>query len=184
MLLREGLSGYYVSSKNTKKEREEILSDFKSGKVSFVVNVGILTTGFDFPALDCIILARPTKSLALFYQMVGRGVRPAQNKTNCEIYDLCGNWGTFGNLMTYEIEGEGAQTGLKNSDGWLIKPFTKKAFKNGEWEVPFGKYKGVPINEVPSDYLQYCLDNFQDFHYKENFEKALNLRKNSLTIEI
>jgi len=184
LLLREGLSGYYVSSKNTKKEREEILSDFKSGKVSFVVNVGILTTGFDFPALDCIILARPTKSLALFYQMVGRGVRPAQNKTNCEIYDLCGNWGTFGNLMTYEIEGEGAQTGLKNSDGWLIKPFTKKAFKNGEWEVPFGKYKGVPINEVPSDYLQYCLDNFQDFHYKENFEKALNLRKNSLTIEI
>jgi len=184
LLLREGLNGYYISSKNTKKEREEILSDFKGGKVSFVVNVGVLTTGFDFPALDCVILARPTKSLALYYQMVGRGVRPAPNKQTCEVYDLCGNWGTFGNLMTYEIEGDGAQTGLKNSDGWLIKPFIKKAFKNGEWEIPFGKYKGTPIKEVPSGYLQYCLDNFADFHYKEQFEKALDLRKNSLTIEI
>lgn len=183
LLLREGLNGYYVSSKNTKKEREEILREFKSGKVSFVVNVGILTTGFDFPALDCIILARPTKSLALFYQMVGRGVRPAPNKINCEIYDLCGNWGTFGNLMTYEIEGEGAQTGLKNSKRWLIKPFVKQAFKDGEWTVPFGKYKGAAINEVPTDYLIYCLENFENFYYKEQFEKALNLRKNNLTIK-
>jgi DNA repair protein RadD len=182
LLLREGLSGYYISSKNTKKEREEILSEFKGGKVRFVVNVGVLTTGFDFPALDCIILARPTKSLALYYQMVGRGVRPFPQKETCDVYDLCGNWGTFGNLMTYEIEGEGAQTGLKNSDGWMIKPFVKQAFKGGDWEVPFGKYKGTSIKEVPTEYLQYCLDNFENFFYKEQFEKALNLRNNSLTI--
>lgn len=181
LLLRQGLNGYYISSKNTKKEREEILSDFKSGKISFVVNVGVLTTGFDFPALDCIILARPTKSLALFYQMVGRGVRPAPNKEKCDIFDLCGNWGTFGNIMSYEIEGTGAQTGLKNSNGWLIKPFIKKAFKNGDWEIPFGKYKGTSISQVPSEYLEYCLDNFENFYYKEQFKKALNLRKNSLT---
>jgi DNA repair protein RadD len=181
LLLRQGINGYCISSNNSKKEREEILSDFKNGKVSFVVNVGILTTGFDFPALDCIILVRPTKSLALFYQMVGRGVRPFYNKTNCEIYDLCGNWGTFGNLMTYEIEGEGAQTGLKNSNGWLIKPHIKKAFKKGEWQIPFGKYKGIAINEVPTNYLQYCLDNFENFFYKEQFLKALEIRKNNLT---
>lgn len=150
----------------------------------FVVNVGVLTTGFDFPALDCIILARPTKSLALYYQMVGRGVRPFPKKETCEVYDLCGNWGTFGNLMTYEIEGDGAQTGLKNSDGWLIKPFIKQAFKGGDWEVPFGKYKGTSVKEVPTEYLQYCLNNFENFFYKEQFEKALNLRNNSLTIEI
>lgn len=177
LLLREGLNGYYISSKNSKMEREEILEDFKNGRVKFVVNVGVLTTGFDFPSLDCIILARPTKSLALYYQMVGRGLRPALKKDNCDVFDICNNWGVFGNLMTYEIKGEGAQTGLKNSNGWLIKPFVKKAFKNGKWEIPFGKYKGMPINEVPADYLQYCLDNFDNFYYKEQFQKALIERK-------
>ena len=141
-----------------------------------MVNVGVLTTGFDFPNLDCIILSRPTKSLALYYQMVGRGVRPAPNKEKCDVFDLCGNWATFGNVMSYVIEGYGAQTGLKNSDGWLIKPFIKKGFKGGDWEVPFGKYKGVSVKQVPTEYLQYCLDNFQNFFYKEQFEKAINLR--------
>lgn len=181
LLLHEGLNGYSISSNNTKKERENILNDFKSSKACFVVNVGVLTTGFDFPALDCIILARPTKSLALFYQMVGRGLRPFANKEKCNIFDLCGNCETFGDLMTYEIEGEGAQTGLKNSDGWLIKPFVKivkKNLENGDWEMPFGKYKGISINQVPINYLRYCLDNFTNFRYKNHFEKFLNLNNN------
>ena len=181
LLLKENISGYYVSSNNTRKEREEILNNFISGKVKFIINVGVLTTGFDFPELDCIILARPTKSLSLYYQMVGRGVRIAKDKNKCQVFDLCNNYETFGDLTTFEIEGDGAKTGLKNSDKWLIKPslLSIKEAVNGRkqnknyFEVPFGKYKGCSIAEVPVSYINYCLDNFIDFKYKEQFEKAL-----------
>lgn len=181
LLLKENINGYYVSSNNTRKEREEILNNFISGKVKFIINVGVLTTGFDFPELDCIILARPTKSLSLYYQMVGRGVRIAKDKNKCQVFDLCNNYETFGDLTTFEIEGDGAKTGLRNSDKWLIKPSllsikeavnARKQNKN-YFEVPFGKYKGRSIAEVPVSYINYCLDNFIDFKYKDQFEKAL-----------
>ena len=69
--LAEDLMGFceVVSGKTPKKEREAILERFKAGDTEVVANVGVLTTGFDFPALDTIILARPTMSLALYYQM-------------------------------------------------------------------------------------------------------------------
>lgn len=56
--------------------RDEDLAKFLSGEVRHCVNYGILTTGFDFPALDCIIMLRPTKSPGLWVQMLGRGTRP------------------------------------------------------------------------------------------------------------
>jgi len=87
-----------VSAKTKKKDREEILKDFKSGKIKTVANVGILTTGFDFPELDCIILARPTMSLALYYQMIGRAVRPHQNKEKAYIIDMVGVVSRFGKV--------------------------------------------------------------------------------------
>lgn len=58
-----------VSADMSKQDRARILENFKAGRVKVVVNVGILTTGFDFPALSTIVLARPTMSLALYYQM-------------------------------------------------------------------------------------------------------------------
>jgi DNA repair protein RadD len=68
-------------------ERDEIINNFKSGKNRIVINVKVLTLGFDFPELDCIILARPTISLALLYQMIGRGFRPHPSKKNFLVVD-------------------------------------------------------------------------------------------------
>lgn len=62
-----------------------------------MANVGVLTTGFDYPALDTIILARPTKSLSLYYQMVGRAIRPFEGKEGW-VVDLSGNYRRFGNV--------------------------------------------------------------------------------------
>lgn len=62
-----------------------------------VANVGVLTTGFDYPALDTVVLARPTKSLGLYYQMVGRAIRPFDGKDGW-IVDLSGNYSRFGNV--------------------------------------------------------------------------------------
>ena len=74
-----------------------ILSSFKAGKINVVANVGVLTTGFDYPELDTIVLARPTMSLALYYQMVGRAIRPCPNKQGW-IVDLCRNYDRFGRV--------------------------------------------------------------------------------------
>lgn len=92
-----------VSGETPKRERAAILERFKSGETKVVVNVGVLTTGFDHPALDTIILARPTMSLALYYQMVGRAIRPFAGKEGWVI-DLCGSIAKFGKVEDLWID--------------------------------------------------------------------------------
>jgi len=70
------------------EEREQILKDFKSGEVQVIINVGVLTEGFDEPSIEAIILARPTRSSLLYTQIVGRGTRLNDNKLNCMIIDV------------------------------------------------------------------------------------------------
>lgn len=91
-----------VTGETPKKEREDILAQFKSGRIKVVANVGTLTTGFDYPELDTVILARPTKSLALYYQMVGRAIRPCKGKEGW-IVDLGGSYKRFGNVAELKI---------------------------------------------------------------------------------
>lgn len=86
-----------VTGETPKKEREAILEGFKRREIKVVANVGVLTTGFDYPALDTVVLARPTKSLGLYYQMVGRAIRPFEGKDGW-IVDLSGNYSRFGNV--------------------------------------------------------------------------------------
>ena len=62
-----------------------------------MANVGVLTTGFDFPELSTVVLARPTMSLALYYQMCGRAIRPYKDKVSW-VVDLCGNYKRFGRV--------------------------------------------------------------------------------------
>lgn len=92
-----------VSQDTPKKERERILADFKAGRVKVVTNVGVLTTGFDYPELDTVVLARPTLSLSLYYQMVGRAIRPHPSKTEGWIVDLCGNFNRFGRVEDLQL---------------------------------------------------------------------------------
>jgi superfamily II DNA or RNA helicase len=72
-------------------ERAAILSRLASGATEVVCNVGVLTEGWDLPSLRCVILARPTKSLGLYIQMAGRGLRPADGKACARIHDHAGN---------------------------------------------------------------------------------------------
>lgn len=92
-----GVNAAIVTGETPKKEREAILEGFKKREIKVVANVGVLTTGFDYPALDTIVLARPTKSLGLYYQMVGRAIRPFEGKDGW-IVDLSGNYKRFGNV--------------------------------------------------------------------------------------
>ena len=73
---------------------EEVETDLFGGKLKelkYVCNVGVLTTGFDAPNVDAVALLRPTKSLALYQQMIGRGLRTAPNKKDCLVLDFGGN---------------------------------------------------------------------------------------------
>jgi DNA repair protein RadD len=92
-----------VTGSTKKRDRERILNDFKSGKIKVILNVGVLTTGFDFPELETVVLARPTKSLGLYYQMVGRGIRPHPNKPETWVVDLCQNYRRFGRVEDLKI---------------------------------------------------------------------------------
>lgn len=92
-----------VTGETPKKERERILNDFKAGKIPVVTNVGVLTTGFDFPALDTVVMARPTMSLSMYYQIVGRAIRPFEGKEGWFV-DLCGNIGRFGKVDDLRVD--------------------------------------------------------------------------------
>ena len=92
-----------VTSKTKKRERERIIEGFKKGDIKVVCNVGVLTTGFDYPELETIILARPTMSLALYYQIIGRGIRPHQDKDSTLVIDMCDNIRMFGHIEDLQI---------------------------------------------------------------------------------
>jgi DNA repair protein RadD len=72
------------------QERDEIIEAFKMQKLKFLVNVSVLTTGFDAPHVDVIAILRPTESISLYQQIVGRGLRLSPNKKNCLILDYTG----------------------------------------------------------------------------------------------
>mgnify|MGYP001059417251 CR=1 FL=1 len=71
--------------------RKQIIDDYRSGIIKVLCNVAVLTKGFDAPETSCVVLARPTKSLMLHIQMLGRGLRTANGKQDCIIIDHAGN---------------------------------------------------------------------------------------------
>jgi DNA repair protein RadD len=72
-------------------ERDEIIDNFKRRQLKYLVNVAVLTTGFDAPHVDLIAILRPTASVSLFQQMVGRGLRICEGKTDCLVIDYAAN---------------------------------------------------------------------------------------------
>jgi len=85
-----------VHSKMHTGKRDMILKMFDDGQIRIICNVGVLTEGWDSPAVDCIIMCRPTKAPALFVQMTGRGLRPHPEKTDVLILDLANNFREHG----------------------------------------------------------------------------------------
>lgn len=92
-----------LTGETEKRQREKILADFKSNKIKCLVNVGVLTTGFDYPELETVLMARSTMSLALYYQIIGRAMRPHPSKESAYIVDLGGNYNFFGKIETMKV---------------------------------------------------------------------------------
>lgn len=119
-------SAAFVCGKTDKEARHKVLADFKAGRLQFIVNVGVLTEGFDDAGVEVIVMARPTESRALYAQMAGRGTRPAEDiagklgdmdaagrraaiaaspKPRCLIVDFAGNSGKHKLVCTADILG-------------------------------------------------------------------------------
>jgi DNA repair protein RadD len=88
---RQGIICRAIFGDTPKEERDAIIAAFKRGEIRALASMGVLTTGFNAPAVDLIALLRPTKSAGLYVQMVGRGTRLAPGKENCLVLDFAGN---------------------------------------------------------------------------------------------
>ena len=177
-LLKVNINCEEISGETKKKDREDILRRFRLGEIC-VVNVGVLVAGYDFPELDHIIIARPTKSLRLFVQMSGRGLRIAPGKDYCLLSDLCDNVKRFGEINSFVIEdvsGGNELWRLKSNQGYLTgvnlitgkdleqrQTSTRKEKKQaiaGDLLIPFGKHNGTKLCDLDKGYMEWCADNF------------------------
>lgn len=86
-----GIAAEVVTGADNKTDRDRRLADFKAGKLGCLINVNVLTAGFNAPATDLVALVRATASAGLYVQMVGRGTRLADGKTDCLLLDFGGN---------------------------------------------------------------------------------------------
>jgi superfamily II DNA or RNA helicase len=87
---KRGISSGYIDGRMNIERRREMLRAFKEGKIQVLTNMNVLTEGFDDPEVECIAIVRPTKSLNLYAQIVGRGLRIAPKKEDCLILDYTG----------------------------------------------------------------------------------------------
>ena len=171
-----------VHGKTPNKERTEIIIKFKNGEVKIVTNFGTLTTGFDHSQLDTIIIGRPTNSLALYYQICGRGTRIHDLKENCLIIDYCNNVKRFGKLEDLNFENiDGYGWGMFSGERLLtdtplgspmktkidiIQGIQDETLNKGNMRLWFGKFENQRVNDVPLWYLEYVWKEF-DFNSKQ-----------------
>lgn len=118
-----GIAADYVTGEMCDWERDVKIQGFKDGKIKALCNVGVLTTGFNFRAADCVVLLRATKSASLYIQCVGRGTRTAEGKTNCLVLDYGGNIERHGPIDLIQI----------------------KSRKDKKSEVSVAPHKGCPV---------------------------------------
>ena len=85
---RRGIPAMFVTGDMSKRVRSERLAAFKNRQYPVLLNCGVFTEGTDIPNIDCVVLARPTKSRNLLVQMIGRGMRLYPGKENCHIIDM------------------------------------------------------------------------------------------------
>jgi len=145
----------YIDNTNTKEERRKILEWFKTTPDAILSSVGILTTGFDEPTIETIIINRATKSLALYFQMIGRGSRILGDKKTFSILDIGNNLSRFG-LWTSDVDWQAI---FKNPNFYLDSLMTDEEIER--------RFKYVMPDEVREMFSK--SDDF-DFDVKEEYE--------------
>lgn len=84
---KAGITSYHLNARSPDSEREYVFKQMESGEIKVITNVALYQEGMDVPGISCVVMARPTKSLGLYKQCCGRGLRPSPGKENCIIMD-------------------------------------------------------------------------------------------------
>ena len=186
------LSGRYPNSAviygdMDKGERADTIERFKAGEIRVIFNVRVLSTGFDYTGIDCIILGLSTASIALYYQIIGRGTRIDPEKQDCLICDLGGNVARFGRVEDLVFE-QGRMWRLFGTGGRLLSgipihdigKYTREDTQAVDSEadapisvMPFGKYKGERIADIPLHYRQWMIQTFEWNARNEKLRKSI-----------
>lgn len=157
------------------KERTVILKAFRDGEISVLCNCQLLTEGFDEPSINGIVIARPTRSKALFSQMIGRGLRLSPGKSHCKIIDIVDNHKNlagFNHLLVNETLPE--SNGFKNMKQ-LRDHVDKELLKIIDFTIErtnlFLKndYKGLEATESMFEYLN---ENQIEYHHFLTFDEG------------
>lgn len=183
MNARMGAITGVVTSLTTKKKREQIISDFKEGKLKVVFNYSTLATGFDFPELDCVMFGRPTFSYSTYYQILGRAVRIHPDKKEALIVDCCDNMRRFGRIEDLTIEqfpskgwcmfaGDQLLSNIRMGDIITKDEILRRAASlksvNGDGRreddldsiiMWFGKHEGIRFKDIPVSYFRFLAEN-------------------------
>lgn len=178
-----------------KKERDTIINRFKQGRIRIIFNVRVLSTGFDYTGIDCIILGISTASIALYYQIVGRATRIDPGKKDALIVDLGGNFDRFGKVEDIRFE-KGTiwrmfGTGDRLLSGMPIHEIgtvhaddvareeraaaERAAKRKGDptLVMPFGKHKGTMVKDIPQGYREWMLANFDWKSENDHLRKSI-----------
>lgn len=100
MLRKSGITAQFISSKTKKKDRDQMVKDFKDNKIQVLIGVNIFIEGFDVPACDSCYMFRPTRSVSVWFQSIGRVLRLAPGKTVAKVHDYVGNHKRLGVIPT------------------------------------------------------------------------------------
>lgn len=137
-----GLDARFVTGDTDKIERGEILDAFKRGEFPVLLNCGVFTEGTDIPNIDCVVLARPTRSRNLLVQMIGRGMRLHKDKENCHIIDMVSSLET-GIVTVPTLFGLDPSELVDNASAEELK--TVKERKEAEGQRHTQAYEGMPV---------------------------------------
>jgi len=105
-----GVSCDVITGETERSERDEIIGRFKARKLACLSSCDVLTTGFDAPVVDVLAMVRPTMSPSLYVQMVGRGMRLADGKTDCLLLDYGGNIARHGPIDDVKVKPKGKKS--------------------------------------------------------------------------
>jgi len=163
-------------------DRDYVIRNFKAGRIRVVFNYGVLTVGFDYPELDCLILGRVTSSLSLYYQIIGRGTRIHPDKKDCLIVDFGGLVQRFGKVEDFYYTQEKGVWKLYGAGGILLSgiPVHEIGKHTHETEsrekkiiMTFGVHKGVEVKLVPKSYRDWALLNISWNQYNSHIKDEL-----------
>ena len=195
---RAGLPIAHLDNTTTKKERSSILKWFKETPNAILTSVSILTTGFDEPSVEAIILNRATKSLTLYYQMIGRGSRIFKNKNSFDVVDLGNNFHRFGpwgstNLDWHRIfkypshylDGILSDEELESNFIYEMPDEIRKLFSNSEnvyfdinktyiSSIRSGESSKVVLKRSIEQHAKICIENSEDIYDALSLMKLLN----------